>query len=1021
MIKLLDMNLAPEKLPEVTTSEYTVGARSLLFHPEGLFSEVLFGPKDDKKRKTQYGYINLYCKVLHPQLVKCVTRLNRKIILALKRKAQYNFDENDNLVEVADDGEINGVTSIIKNFKRIINAKDEQTRIRTDITKMLNSYFDKNMVFIDKCIVIPPYWREAQVEFGNGEGGLRIPKLNEFYQRIIKLSRQIASLPLIEPGNIIYEIHASKMQDYINELSDYLLDSVSKKSGLVRNNILGKRIDFCGRAVLIGGSYEIKPDELGIPYKMLVKLYEPFILHELYYGEKTDKKQLEKELFDYNKTALSIVSLRMLLTDIQKGHILPKKLDDIIINCVKNTIRDKVVIAKRDPCLHAESVRAYKPVFVYGDSIKMSPTACEGHNADYDGDQLAIYTPMSRESIEEVKEKMLLPYSMDGINKVVDTLSKDYCIGIYTLTKNNIKFKNIQPKIIKDDKELDSLHPNYPIIINGKTTTVGRYIFNKIVPDKTYLIDGPIGKKDINKMITRCANQYYKKSPEVYSTFVNEIVRLGSYYYTLMPVSFSLDDLQIPQSILKLKDKLKGATPEQAQIIITKMEKLLEDYLVENQLNFGIVGGGGGLKGGYSQLRQILICKGIISGYKGEITTVTDSYGSGMSAKDHFDTGYATRNGIADRVLNTADTGYLSRRIAYALQRVECDPTILDCGTRKTISVKVTKDVANRLDGRYVYNDDNKLELFDADKWMDKVVRLRTPVYCSTTKLCRHCYGELSLRNRTKNVGILAAQIMGERLSQVTMKQFHVGGSISVKLVDIRKELTQMLDTVQKTWFDKQFECTEDSKLISKIPSKLIIDKQHYKDKKDITITPDKIEASYCYCIIDVGNYKIDCTIDNAIVIPLKNKKIQENDKEYIIEFGGNDVVFECVPTADIFSKKVKMIENVFNGKTPYKSPDHYTKKIYEIYKDLGCDADYVHFETFVSNILRDSHNPSYPARLNTKNYSPMIISLNSIPTQESWLEAFCFQNSKDAITTGLLYDRNTEPTILERMVMADI
>jgi hypothetical protein len=115
------------------------------------------------------------------------------------------------------------------------------------------------------------------------------------------------------------------------------------------------------------------------------------------------------------------------------------------------------------------------------------------------------------------------------------------------------------------------------------------------------------------------------------------------------------------------------------------------------------------------------------------------------------------------------------------------------------------------------------------------------------------------------------------------------------------------------------------------------------------------------------------------------------------------------------------MIENVFNGKTPYKSPDHYVKKIYDIYKDLGCDADYVHFETFVSNILRDSHNPSYPARLNMKNYSPMIISLNSIPTQESWLEAFCFQNSKEAITTGLLYDRNSEPTILERLVMADI
>lgn len=1021
MLKLIDMQKAPQKLPEVTSSEYTIGSKSLLFHPEGLFSEVIFGPKDDNRRRTQYAYIDLHCKVLHPQLVKCVNRFNRKIIMALNRKCQYNFDKNNELVEVPDDGEINGVTSVIENFKKIINAKTEKTRIREDIRKMLNAYHDKGMVFIDKCIVIPPFWRDANADMVDNGGGLRIPKLNEFYQRIIKLSRQIASMPMMNPGEIIYEIHAAKMQQYVNELCDFLIMKVSKKSGLVRSDILGKRIDFCGRAVIVGGAAEIKPDEIGIPLKMLVKLFEPFVLHELYYGEKTDKKTLEKELLDYNKSAFSLVALRQLLTDVQRGHILPEVLNNILIDCVKRVIVDKVVIGKRDPCLHAESVRAYKPVLVMGSSIKIAPTCCSGHNADFDGDQMAVYAPLTRESIAEVKEKMLLPYSMDGMGKVVDDLSKDYCVGIYNLTKDNVKFKNIQPKIIKDDKEMDKLHPNYPILINGKITTVGRYIFNKYVPDDSYRIDHALNKKSINAMITRCANEYYNTKPEVYSTFVNKIVELGGKYYTLMPVTFSLDDLQVPQSIMKLKDKLATATPEQAQIIITKMEKLLKDYLEENQLNFGVVGAGGGLKGGYSQLRQILICKGIISGFKGEIENISDSYGSGMTSKDHFNTGYASRNGVADRVLNTADTGYLARRLAYALQRVECDPSIKDCGTRKTISVKVTDDIAKRLKGRYVYNDDNKLELFDADKWLDRVVRLRTPVYCCTTKLCRHCYGELALRNRTKNVGILAAQIMGERLSQVTMKQFHVGGAININLVDIRKVLTEMMDQSQKMMFDKQFECTEDSKLRSKIKGKIIIKKSFYKDKKDITIGKEKIELSYGYFYIDTGSYLIDCTIDNKIEIPLKNKAIIENETEHLIDFNENDEVFICVPTADVFSKKVKMIENVFNGKTPYKSPDHYVKKIYEIYKGLDCNGDYVHFETFVSNILRDAHNPSYPARLNTKTYSPLIISLNSIPAQESWLEAFCFQDSKDAITTGLLYDRNPEPTIIEKLAMSDI
>jgi len=1021
MIKLIDMQKAPDKLPEVTSSEYTIGSKSLLFHPEGLFSEVIFGPKDDNRRRTQYAYIDLHCKILHPQLVKCVNRFNRKIIMALNRECQYNFDANDELVEVPEDGEINGVTSIIQNFDRIINARSEKTRIRQDIKKMLKAYHSKGMVFIDKCIVIPPFWREANADVVDERGGLRIPKINEFYQRIIKLSRQIASMPMMNPGEIIYEIHAAKMQKYVNELVDFIIARVSKKSGLVRQDILGKRIDFCGRAVIIGGSYEIKPDEIGIPFKMLVKLYEPFILHELYYGEQTDKKTLEKELLAYNDSAYSLVALRQLLNDIQKGHVLPPVLNTILVDCVKRVIVDKVVIAKRDPPLHAESVRAFKPVFVEGSSIRIAPTCCSGFNADFDGDTMAVYAPLTRQSIEEVKEKMLVPYSMDGMKKVCDDLSKDYCVGLYNLTKDNIKFKNIQPKIIKDDKELDSLHPNYPILINGKVTTVGRYMFNKYVPDKSYRIDHAINKNSINDMITRCANDYYQDHPEIYSNFVNKIIELGSKYYTLMPVTFSLDDLQVPASIMKLKDKLVNATPEQAQLIITKMERLLKDYLEENQLNFGIVGAGGGLKGGYGQLRQILICKGIISGPGGKILTITDSYGSGMTSKDHFDSGFASRNGIADRVLNTADTGYLSRRLAYALQRVECDPTILDCGTRKTISVKVTSDIAKRLAGRYVYNDNNKLELFDADKWLDKVVRLRTPIYCTTTKLCRHCYGELSVRNRTKNVGILAAQIMGERLSQSIMKTFHVGGSINVKIIDIRKVLTEMMDQNQKLLFDKQFKCTEDSKLIANMPGKIIIEKTFYKDKKDITISDDKIEASYGYFYIDAGGRKIDCTIDNKIEIPLQSKQMTEDDKQYTIDFPINDVVFLCVPTPDILSKKIKVIENVFNGKTPYKTPDHYVKKIYEIYKDLGCGADYVHFETFTSNILRDAHNPSYPARLNTKNYSPLIISLNSIPTQESWLQAFCFQDSKDAITTGLLYDRNPEPTILERLAMSDI
>lgn len=1025
MLKLLDVQKCPGMLPEVKSFEYTKGSRSVEFHPEGLFSEILFGPKEDPKRRTQYGYIDLHCKVLHPALFKAVHRFNSKIINVLERTAQYNFTENDELVQV-EEGELNGITSIIENFDRLLDARNETSKRRTDIKNMLKSYHKNGQVFIDKCIVIPPAWREAMLD-ETGQGfGYRIPKCNEFYQRIIKLSIQIATLPMNNPGDIFYEIAASTMYKYVNELYDFLITSVSKKSGLVRNDILGKRIDFCGRAVIIGGSYDIKPDEIGIPYKMLVKLFEPFLLYELYNSGRVDKKLLEDEILEYNGSVLSMVTLRQILTDIQKGHVLPKSLDDIIISALKNTIKDKIVIAKRDPCLHAESVRGYKPVLIFGDAIKLAVTACEGHNADYDGDTMAVYAPMTQESMQEVKDKMMSPFSMDGMGQCVDSVSKDYTAGLYLLTKDNLKFKSIQPKIIKDDRDLETLHPNYPIIVNGEVTTVGRYMFNKIVPDKGYMIKQPLTKKIVNRLIKKCAVEYYRKDPDTYNNFVNQMIKLGAKYYTVIPVTFSLEDLVIPQSIYKLKDKLKNCKNDaEIQEIINKMEKLLKQYLEENDMDLGILGKSGALKNGYSQVRQILVAKGIISIPGGKtkedsIEVVTHSYGEGMNSRDHFNTGYATRSGIMDRVLNTAPTGYLSRQLAYALQRVECDPTRLDCGTRRTIQIKCTDDICSRLIGRYVYGANNQLELFDADKWNGKVVKLRSPVYCALPKLCRHCYGELMLRNRTLHVGILAAQILGERLSQVSMKQFHVGGSISFKMVDIEKELTKMMDNINKPTFMRQF-VWDSTKLYSKESGKIIIEKSFYKNKKDIVVESDHIKLDYGYFLIDMDSYNIDVTIDNAVDIPLDKKKVTETDTGFIIEFQPNDTLFECVPTPEIFSKKVKIIEGVFNGKSPYKSADHYVMKFYDMYKEMGCSADFVHFEVLVSNLLRDGGNPSYPARLNTKNYNPITVGLKNIPTQESWLEAFCFENSKEAITTGLLYERDNEQTIFEKLATSTI
>jgi hypothetical protein len=177
----------------------------------------------------------------------------------------------------------------------------------------------------------------------------------------------------------------------------------------------------------------------------------------------------------------------------------------------------------------------------------------------------------------------------------------------------------------------------------------------------------------------------------------------------------------------------------------------------------------------------------------------------------------------------------------------------------------------------------------------------------------------------------------------------------------------------------------------------------------------DSINLNYGYFKISYDDYEFDVTIDNKIKIDLKNKKVKQNDKLITIEYDKDSDVFDCLPTTEVFSEQVKIISSLLSGRLPWKSPDHFLMKVYEQYKSLNF-CDLVHLEILVSNLLRDKGNPSYPARLN-KNYNPTIINLKKIPHTESWLQGLNFENPKESITTGLLYDRPLDETILEKLV----
>jgi len=1008
MINIADIKKITQLLNPITSPDYVKG-RGVDFHNEGLFSEQIFGPVDSPTRRETFSYIELNCKIIHPALVKPLHRLNRKIIQTVNREASFKLV--DGVLVVDDDGDINGITSIIKNFEMLMSRVEDST-LRHDMKNMIMNYWKNDMLFINQCLVIPAFYRDAEID--EVHGGLRIKPINDYYVKILRQSIQLESLSVT--SGAMYDILAAKMQQLNDELYDYIVKKISKKQGMIRQNILGKRLDFTGGAVITGASNEIKVDEIGIPLMMLVKLFEPFIIYDIHNSGNVNQEKFVEFLKDYNGDSFGIPSTKRLLGNIARGFEIPDNLMDMIKAIVVRVILDKVVVAKRDPALHAESVQAFKPVMVDGNTIKLNILKCSAYNADFDGDRMAIYVPVTKEAIEEAKEKMITSTSRDGMYRIADDFSKDVVIGLYALTQSPKGDK--APLKIKDDRELEKLNPLTRVEYDGKITTVGRILFNQIVPSVKYQISGPVDKKLINKMAKDVYNEYNSKNMTKYVDFCHDVVTLGMKYYTIMAPSFTLTDLMdIPDSITKMKSELiKAKTPAEASVVADKMTKALQKYVEKKGTNIGVIGKAGGLKNGYSQARQILVSKGLIVDPKGDIRIIKNSYGDGFDSDEFFETGYGSRKGIIDRVINTAETGYLSRQLVFALQRVEADPRIHDCKTKRFMTIKVTSDIARRLSGRYIINDDLKLESFDAKKHTGKIIHLRSPLYCLTPNICNACYGDLLLRNKSRYVGILAAQVCGERLTQTIMRTFHVGGSVSIKTINVMDELGRILEPMHKNILLKNFK-QEKSKLIALSDGKIEIRISDYLDaKKDIIISKDDMVLNYAYFKLFYGGVDLDVVIDNKIEIDLKDKELKKTDDGYIIQYSAGDVVFDCIPTSEAFSEQVKMIQALFSGNVPYKNSDHFLMKIYDQYMTLNTDTDLIHLEILASNLLRDKGNPSYPARLNPS-YNPIAKSLKSIPRLESWLQALAFEDPKNSITTGLIYDKPTDETILEKIV----
>jgi hypothetical protein len=990
------MNISKFKkgLQPVTTTE--LFSKPGEWHPDGLFSELIFGPEESSERKKTFSYIELNALVIHPSAYMLLLRLDKRIQKFVSTEETFNIDSNGAL-QIDPDG-VTGLSEFIKLLPKIKFRGGTETRYKF-IKKIKEAYKDKSL-FIDVIPVIPPEQRNA---YQDEKGMWIIDPLNDYYITLIRRAHQIKSAAKAGP---LFDLLNFELQKSVIAHDDFIRKLIQKKHGLIRSNLLAKRTDFSGRAVITPGP-NLEVNEIGIPLRMAISLFEPFIIHRLFRpGVNQDK--LSAAIKDFTGFELSIDSVKNVFKAIKSGDKIPQDLYDIIFSATEVAMMNRVVLAKRDPVLHAESVRGFKPILIKGNTVQLCTLQVGGFNADFDGDTMAIYHPITNEAQEEVRTKMMRGESGESDRAVAFELSKEMCVGLYSITKD---VKRTKPPIQVFDKDLDAAtDPYIPVKYRGQITTMGKAIFNSAFPTSFPFIEQVVTKKLVNGLIPVILKKYGQE--QSIKTF-SKLERIGFKFSTIMAPSIGLDDIQLPSSILQLKKKLDGATTEEASALLDQMEKLLVAHLKDTGL-YDLIESGSGK--GWSQPRQILIAKGLVADPTGKVLPpIKGSFSDGLTNTEYFSAASGSRKGIIDRVLNTADTGYMSRQLAYVLNSVEIDKRLKDCKTKRHLSFRMTKEMTGRFMGRYVLKG-NSVEEFDPNKIkVGDVVNLRTPIFCESPKLCHTCYGKLLERHKSPYAGVMAAQLIGEAGTQTIMKSFHTGGAVSIKQRDIRYDIVQNDALTTKEIVNRNLG-QNDNELYTKADMEMTLLLGDYPLPDDLIYTDDgnEIIVKALVCKVEYENAIFNIILDYPAILKIYNQ--EKIGKEILkLKYDKDSTIMEIPMQTDDTKAQIQYVRRLLGGREIFKDANHLFLKLFAVYGTLRS-MDSVHLEVLLSQALRDRKNKGIPARLG-KTWDPIMMNIKKIVFETSFVQGLAFENVNEAIRTGLITEEGGDPSILEKVL----
>lgn len=752
-------------------------------------------------------------------------------------------------------------------------------------------------MILDVVPVIPPEIRPMVLLDG---GRFATSDLNDLYRRVINRNNRLKKMLELKAPDIIIRNEKRMLQEAVDALIDNgrhgravtgpsnrplksLSDMLKGKQGRFRQNLLGKRVDYSGRSVIVVGP-ELKMDQCGLPKEMAIELFKPFVMKELV--------------------------ARGLSNNIKSARKMVDRAKDEVWDVLEDVIKDHPVLLNRAPTLHRLGIQAFSPVLVEGRAIKLHPLVCTAYNADFDGDQMAVHLPLSEEAQDEARTLMLAAKNLlkpsDGRPVTVPT--QDMVLGSYYLTLSK-EGEMGEGKVFRDFNEalmayqdgVISIHAAIKVRVTKEigeekiqrliSTTVGKIIFNEHIPQDLGFVDRSkpenalnleidfkVDKSMLGKIIEKCIKIH---GTAMTAQVLDKIKAMGYKYSTKAAITVAVCDASIPPQKKRIledadeqvaeinKNFSRGfiSNQERKNAVLDVWNRATNDVstaLTKNldQYNPIFMMADSGARGSTNQIRQLAGMRGLIANTSGETIEIPirANYREGLNIMEYFISSRGARKGLADTALRTADSGYLTRRLVDVSQEVII--RMEDCGTTDGIDVyeiregkELIESLQERLVGRYLaedFTDSDGNILVSKDKLVNdadaqkiiasgvKTVKIRSVLTCAAKHgVCARCYGS-SLANGNpisigEAVGIIAAQSIGEPGTQLTMRTFHTGGIASAE------DITQGLPRVEELFESRR---PKSSAIITKLSGKTRL--EEIKKTRHVVVTAeDGTEEAY--------------------------------------------------------------------------------------------------------------------------------------------------------------------------------